>query len=183
MLARTGSLVHGCPLFISSSKVKCVMLIIWHGHLICWSFRPVCIKGPCFGTVQPYFLLTTVLPIHSSLSMLPLRNFWCFCLILTWGVSPNRKCEVLNIHSPQWHTIGHWLLTTRVMPTIRKTTILGAWVAQLVKCLPSPQVMILGSRVWAPCLAPWSAGSLLLPLCPSSHLCALSLSLSLSQSL
>ena len=39
-----------------------------------------------------------------------------------------------------------------------------AWVAQSVKCLPSAQVMISGSWDRAPCWAPCSARSLLLPL-------------------
>ena len=49
----------------------------------------------------------------------------------------------------------------------------GAWVAQLMKRLLSAQIMILGSWDGAPCWAPCSVGSLLLPL----------LSLSLSHSL
>ena len=40
----------------------------------------------------------------------------------------------------------------------------GAWVAQLVKRLPSAQVMIPGSWDRAPHGVPCSAGSLLLPL-------------------
>ena len=50
----------------------------------------------------------------------------------------------------------------------------GAWVAQLVKCMPSPQVMIPGSwdgaLLWVPC----PAGSLLLTLCLPFLLLALS---------
>ena len=42
--------------------------------------------------------------------------------------------------------------------------LLGAWVAQSVKHLPSAQVMILGSLDRAPYLAASSVGSLLLPL-------------------
>ena len=58
----------------------------------------------------------------------------------------------------------------------------GAWVAQLVECLPSAQIVTSGS--WDPvlCQDPYSAGSLLHPL-PHPwllHLCALALSLSLS---
>ena len=51
-----------------------------------------------------------------------------------------------------------------------------AWVAQLVKHLPSPQVMTSGSWNRAPGQAPCSMGSLLLPL----FLLLLVLSLSLS---
>ena len=52
---------------------------------------------------------------------------------------------------------------------------MDAWVAQLVGCLPSTQVMVLGpwdrALSWASC----SVGSLLLPL-PLPCLCSLSLS-------
>lgn len=40
----------------------------------------------------------------------------------------------------------------------------GAWVSRWVKHLPLVQFIILGSWYWAPCWAPCSAGSLLLPL-------------------
>ena len=50
----------------------------------------------------------------------------------------------------------------------------GAWVAQLVKHLPSTQVMVSGSWDQVPHQAPFSAGSLLLPF----YLCSLVLSLS-----
>ena len=42
----------------------------------------------------------------------------------------------------------------------------GAWVAQLVKCLPSAQVIVPGSWDGAPNMAPCSVESLLLPLLP-----------------
>ena len=53
----------------------------------------------------------------------------------------------------------------------------GTWVAQLVKHLPWAHVMILGAWNSAPCWAPCSAGSLLLPLpLPPSPLLVLSFS-------
>ena len=52
----------------------------------------------------------------------------------------------------------------------------GAWVAQLVKCLPSAQVMIPGSWDQAPCPDLSLAGSLLfsVPLPAAPPACALS---------
>ena len=58
-----------------------------------------------------------------------------------------------------------------------------AWVAQLVKQLPSAQVMIPASWDRVPHQAPCSAGSLLLPLTLPSTLSAYARSLSLSLSL
>ena len=60
----------------------------------------------------------------------------------------------------------------------------GTWVVQLVKHLPSAQVLISGSWDRVPCLTPGSVGNLLLPLplslpC-STHAVCLSLSISLS---
>ena len=52
----------------------------------------------------------------------------------------------------------------------------GAWVAQLVKCLPSAQVKISGSWDGASRWAPCSMGSLLLPSLYCSPASALSLS-------
>ena len=49
---------------------------------------------------------------------------------------------------------------------IRKAYFDGTWVAQLVKFLPSVQVMIPGSWDGGPCWAPGSVGSLLHPLPP-----------------
>jgi len=46
----------------------------------------------------------------------------------------------------------------------QKEKVWGAWVAQLVKRLPSAQVVILESQDRVPCRAPRSVGSLLLPL-------------------
>ena len=43
-------------------------------------------------------------------------------------------------------------------------TVLGAWVANLVKCLPLAQVMIPGSCIRVPHHAPCSAESPLLPI-------------------
>ena len=51
----------------------------------------------------------------------------------------------------------------------------GTWAAQLVKSVPSAQVMISESWDQAPHQAPWAVGSLLFPLpLPATH--ALSLS-------
>ena len=50
----------------------------------------------------------------------------------------------------------------------------GAWVAQLVKCLPSAQVMIPGFWDQALHRAPCLAGSLLLPLPAVPCACAVS---------
>ena len=60
------------------------------------------------------------------------------------------------------------------IPKHKKNILKGAWVAQLVKHLPSVQVMIPGSWDQAPHWAPCSVGSLLLPL-PLPHAHALSL--------
>ena len=54
----------------------------------------------------------------------------------------------------------------------------GTWVAQLVNCLPSAQVMIPGSWDRAPHRTPCSVGSLLLPLPLLLLLLVLMLSLS-----
>jgi len=62
---------------------------------------------------------------------------------------------------------------------LKNMVYMGAWVAQLVKRLPSARVMILESRDRVPYRAPCSAGGLLLPL-PSSLSCSLSLILSLA---
>lgn len=48
------------------------------------------------------------------------------------------------------------------MRGFKKINNIGAWVAQLVRCLPLAQVMTSGSQDRAPRLAPSSAGSLLL---------------------
>jgi len=53
----------------------------------------------------------------------------------------------------------------------------GRLVAQSVKCLPSAQVMVPGSRDQAPHWAPRSLGNPLLPLSAPPPACALSLSL------
>jgi len=55
----------------------------------------------------------------------------------------------------------------------------GAWVAQLVRQLPSAQVIVLESRDRVPHRAPCSAGSLLLPLPLPPLVLSLSLTLSL----
>ena len=55
------------------------------------------------------------------------------------------------------------------------------WVAQLVKCLPSAQVMIPGSWDQVPHWAPCSVGSLLLPLLLPTPSHSLSLSLFLKK--
>jgi len=60
-----------------------------------------------------------------------------------------------------------------------KSTLLGAWVAQLVKRLPSAQVMIPESQDRVPHRAPCSAGSLPPPLTLPPLTCSLSLILSL----
>ena len=64
-------------------------------------------------------------------------------------------------------------------PLIKKQAHRGAWVAQLVKWLPSAQVMIQESQDGVSHGSLWSAGSLLLPL-TSTLMLSLTLSLSLS---
>ena len=57
---------------------------------------------------------------------------------------------------------------------VKKSALEGAWVAQLVKRLPSAQVMILESLDRVPHRAPCLAGSLLLPLTLPPLMCSLS---------
>ena len=64
------------------------------------------------------------------------------------------------------------------MNQIKILEIWGTWVAQLVKRLPSAQVMILETRDRVPHRAPCSAGSLLLPLTLPPLMVSLSHSLS-----
>ena len=74
-----------------------------------------------------------------------------------------------------------WLISiVECYSAIKSNEVWGTWVAQLVKHLPSAQVMILGSQDQALCWAPCSMESLLLPLPLPLPLFVFSLSLSLS---
>ena len=89
-------------------------------------------------------------------------------------------------HTPDTEALTSWTTLHRSSSTtaedlglLRIDRMWGAWVAQLVKRLPSAQVMVPGSWDRAPHRAPCSAGSLLLPppLPATLPTCALSLSL------
>lgn len=77
-------------------RVWCLRL--WHGRFICWSSSHICHTDPCLGADQQYFLLITVLPAHSSPSVLPLPNTWCFSWVVTHGVS-QMGGEMVCIHT------------------------------------------------------------------------------------
>lgn len=72
-------------------------LLLWHGRFICWSSSHICHTDPSFGADQQYFLLITVLPTHSSPSVLPLPNTWCFSWVVTRGVSQTEG-EMVYVH-------------------------------------------------------------------------------------
>jgi len=90
--------------------------------------------------------------------------------------------KLLTIYNPSTKkTLGPNDHRGKFHQTFKKQIIpRGAWVAQLVKRLPSAQVMILESLDRVPHRAPCSAGSLPLPLTLPPLMCSLCLILSLS---
>ena len=70
-----------------------------------------------------------------------------------WGNKTASGLPLRKVFAKSWMNI-----------VFKKLELRGAWGAQSVKHLPSAQVTILGSWDRAPCRAPCSAGSLLLPL-------------------
>ena len=121
-----------------------------------------------------------------------LLQFYLSCFLFKQIVSPLRAETTFHLSVPWaqcWHIDSYlinlsydWLNEFCSLELFFffffKNSIRGARVAQSFKRLPLAQVMIPGSRDWAPCQDPCSAGSLLvpLPLPATPHpTCALSL--------
>jgi len=113
-----------------------------------------------------YLSKTSIIGAPEWLSWLSIRHFDFSSVMISglWdqallqALAGGRDCLGFSLPLPLP------LTPTHLHSLSRKNKITGAWVAQLVKRLPSAQVMVPGSWDGAPHWAPCLAGGLLLPL-------------------